>query len=71
MRKSQGLRKWGIAMDENLKPDFGTNVYIFAAVGAVLGGLAGASMIGFPSAIGAIVIGALAGGALGYFMLKV
>jgi outer membrane lipoprotein SlyB len=58
-------------MDNNIKPDFGNNVYIFAAVGAVLGGVMGASVVGFPSAIGAVIIGALAGGVLGYYMLKV
>jgi outer membrane lipoprotein SlyB len=58
-------------MDVNeLKPDFGANVYIFAAVGAVLGGITGGAVIGFPPAIAAVVIGALLGGIAGYYMLK-
>ena len=56
--------------NNDLKPDFGTNVYIFSAVGAVLGGVLGASVMGFPPAIGAIIVGALSGGILGYYMLK-
>jgi hypothetical protein len=59
-------------MAENeLRPGFGPNVYIFAAVGAVLGGIMGAGVVGFPVAIGAVVIGALCGGILGFYMLKV
>ena len=57
--------------DNKLKPDFGANVYIFAGVGAVLGGIMGASVMGFPPAIGAIVVGALAGGVLGFYLLKI
>ncbi len=46
------------------------NAYIFGGVGAVLGGILGAGVVGFPSAIGAIVIGALLGGILGSFIGK-
>jgi outer membrane lipoprotein SlyB len=56
---------------KDIKPDFGNNVYIFAAVGAVLGGIMGGSVIGFPPAIATVVIGALLGGIAGYYMLKV
>jgi uncharacterized membrane protein len=56
---------------KELKPDFGNNVYIFAAVGAVLGAITGGSVVGFPPAIAAVVIGALLGGIAGYYMLKV
>jgi hypothetical protein len=57
--------------EHELRPGFGPNVYIFAAVGAVLGGIMGAGVVGFPVAIGAVIIGALCGGILGYYMLKV
>jgi outer membrane lipoprotein SlyB len=57
--------------DNRLQPNFGSNAYIFAGVGAVLGAVMGAAIFGFPTAVGAIVIGALAGGIVGYYMLKV
>lgn len=46
------------------------NAYIFGGVGAVLGGILGGGVVGFPSAIGAIVVGALLGGILGSFIAK-
>jgi outer membrane lipoprotein SlyB len=46
------------------------NSYIFGGVGAVLGGIIGGGVVGFPSAIGAIVVGALLGGILGSYLVK-
>lgn len=46
------------------------NAYIFGGAGAVLGGITGAAVVGFPPAIGAIVIGALLGAILGSFIGK-
>ncbi|WP_363349136.1 hypothetical protein [Methylocystis echinoides] len=52
--------------NSNQSPRKKANHYIFAGVGAVLGGLAGAGMAGLVTA----VAGAALGGLLGYNMLK-
>ncbi|MBU3888953.1 MULTISPECIES: hypothetical protein [Methylosinus] len=45
------------------------NAYIFGGVGAVLGAIMGAGVVGFPAAIGTVIIGALLGGILGSFIV--
>lgn len=52
--------------DNNTNPTNKTNHYIFAGVGAVLGGVAGAGMAGVVTA----AAGAVLGGLLGYNILK-
>jgi osmotically inducible lipoprotein OsmB len=55
-----------VMSNSNQGPRNKANHYIFAGVGAVLGGLAGAGMAGLVTA----VAGAALGGLLGYNMLK-
>ena len=54
--------------DKEFDPTLTPNVYIFAGVGAVLiGGLAAAGLGGVANTVSAAIVGALAGGSLGFF----
>jgi hypothetical protein len=54
--------------DKEFDPTLTPNVYIFAGVGAVLlGGLAAFGLGGMFNIVSAGVVGALAGGSLGFF----
>jgi hypothetical protein len=54
--------------EKEFDPSLTPNVYIFAGVGAVLlGGLAAFGLGGMANTISAAVVGALAGGSLGFF----
>jgi hypothetical protein len=63
-------RRREIMADDQVDRIMSRNAYIFGGFGAVLGGVMGAAVVGFPSAIGAVIIGALAGGVLGSFIAK-